>query len=217
MVEVGGRHTTFRDYTTHPFQIAVMAENAEDVGVELMFEAQDEYSTYHNITVSTVTPPSISINGPMIRSIRAVSKPITKGRIRVYAYDPNIDSRTLIAIYQPDDANPSFRRFRVPCKSKCLVVYAMKKYKDLVDGKELVEFTPDAMIYAILALNSRENRKAQEFMNNLAMAVQEQEKEMESDEIPVASPPKFMDYRRPENLVVDTFLGPSANDYFMWP
>jgi len=217
MVEVGGRHTTFRDYTIHPFQIAVMVENREDAGVELMFEAQDEYSTYHNVIVTSVATPEISKSDQSVKSIRSVSKPETKGRVRVYAYDPNLQARTLLAIYQPDDVNPSFRRFRIPKKAECLTVYASKKFRDLTDGKELVEFTADAMIYAVLALNSRENRKANEFLSNLALAIQEEEKAMEGDEIPTAGPLRIANYSRADSLIGADLLSPSANDYFMHP
>jgi hypothetical protein len=217
MVEVGGRHVTFRDYTIHPFQIALMAEDSKDVGVELMFEAQDEYSTYHNVKVSAVTPPEISKSAKVVRGIRSVSKPVTNGRIRVYAYDPNLGARTLLAIYQPDDVNPTFKRFRIPKKADCLTIYASLKFRDLFDGKELVEFTPDAMIYAILALNSRENRKPQEFLTNLSLAVQEEEKSMESEQIPTAAPLRIMDFDRADSLIGADLLSPSANDYFFRP
>jgi hypothetical protein len=135
----------------------------------------------------------------------------------VYAYDPNLQARTLLAIYQPDDVNPSFRRFRIPKKAECLTVYASKKFRDLTDGKELVEFTADAMIYAVLALNSRENRKANEFLSNLALAIQEEEKAMEGDEIPTAGPLRIANYSRADSLIGADLLSPSANDYFMHP
>lgn len=216
IVEVGGLHVLFRDYRTHPYQIAVLAENIEDVGVELMFDAQDEYQSYHKVSVTTVRTPDIGKSQETVVGIRAVSKPVTKGRIRVYAYDPVLDIKTLIAIYQPNDANPTFRRFKAPRTCECITLYASKKYFDLTDPKELVEFIPDAMIYAVLALNSRENRKAQEFMSNLALAVQEQEKELEGYGIPTAGPIRFANYSRAENLIGSDLLSPSPNDYFLY-
>ncbi len=215
IVEVGGLHVLFRDYTTHPYQIGVMAEEAEDIGVELMFEAQDQYDTYHKVKVATANPPTLAKSDLLVKGIRAVSKPVTKGRIRVYAYDTALEAKTLIAIYQPNDANPTFRRFKAPKTCECITLYASKKYFDLTDPKELVEFIPDAMIYAVLALNSRENRKAQEFLSNLALAVQEQEKEMEGAEIPTAAPIRFANYSRADNLIGSDLLSPSPNDYFL--
>ena len=216
IVEVGGLHVLFRDYTTHPYKIGVMAEEAEDIGVELMFEAQDQYDTYHKVKVATANPPTLAKSDLLVKGIRAASKPITKGRIRVYAYDTALEAKTLIAIYQPNDANPTFRRFKAPKTCECITLYASKKYFDLTDPKDLVEFIPDAMIYAVLALNSRENRKAQEFLSNLALAVQEQEKEMENLEIPTSAPIRFASYSRAENLVGADLLSRSPIDYFLY-
>jgi hypothetical protein len=216
ITEVGGLHVLFRDYTTHPYQIGIIAEDIADVGVELMFEVQDQYDTYHKVNLFAAQSPNISKSDLLVKGVRSVSKPVTKGRIRVYAYDMELQARTLIAIYQPNDANPTFRRFKAPRTCECITLYASKKYFDLTDPKELVEFIPDAMIYAVLALNSRENRKAQEFMQNLALAVQEQEKEMENVEIPTAAPIRFANYSRADNLIGADILSPTPNDYFLY-
>ena len=216
ITEVGGLHVLFRDYRTRPYQIAVLAENIEDVGVELMFDAQDEYQSYHKVSVTTVRTPDIGKSQETVVGIRAVSKPVTKGRIRVYAYDPALEIKTLIAIYQPTDSNPTFRRFRAPKTCECITLYASKKYFDLTDPKELCEFIPDAMIYAVLALNSRENRKAQEFLINLDLAVKEQEKEMENVEIPTCGTLRISNFSRAENLIGSDLLSPSPNDYFLY-
>jgi hypothetical protein len=217
IVEVGGLHVLFRDYTTHPYQIGIVAEDIEDAGVELMFEVQDQYDTYHKVTLFAEQSPNISKSDLLIKGVRAVTKPVTKGRIRVYAYDMELQARTLIAIYQPNDAHPTFRRFKAPRTCECITLYASKKYFDLTDPKELVEFIPDAMIYAVLALNSRENRKAQEFLQNISLAVQEQEKEMEGTEIPTAAPLRIVNLQRPENLIGNYLGSPSADDYFYHP
>jgi hypothetical protein len=216
IVEVGGLHVLFRDYTTHPYQIGVMAEEAEDIGVELMFEAQDQYDTYHKVKVTTANPPTLAKSDLLVKGIRSVTKPVTKGRIRVYAYDTALEAKTLIAIYQPNDAHPTFRRFKAPRTCECITLYASKKYFDLTDPKELVEFIPDAMIYAVLALNSRENRKAQEFLSNLSLAVQEQEKQMENVEIPTCAPLRIANYSRADNLIGADILSPTPNDYFLY-
>ena len=216
ITEVGGLHVLFRDYTTHPYQIGVMAEEAEDIGVELMFEAQDQHDTYHKVKVATANPPTLAKSDLLVKGIRGVSKPITKGRIRVYAYDTALEAKTLIAIYQPNDANPTFRRFKAPKTCECITLYASKKYFDLTDPKELIEFIPDSMIYAILALNSRDNRKAQEFLVNLDLAIKEQEKEMLGYEIPTCAPLRIANYSRADNLIGSDLLSPSPNDYFLY-
>ena len=210
-------HVLFRDYTTRPYHIAVMAEKIDDAGVKLMFEAQNEYQSYLNVEVTAENGPSIGKSTELVTAIRAVSKPKTYGRIRVYAYDPVADIQFLIAIYQPSDVNPVFRRFQIPKKVDCMTIYASKRYTDLTDPLELVEFSADAMIYAVLALNSRENRKPQEFLTNLSLAVQEEEKVMEGDEIPTAAPLRIANFQRPENLIGNYLGSPSADDYFFQP
>jgi len=217
ITEVGGKHVVFNEYTLRPYQILALGESQLDEGVKLLFEAYDQYGSYSNVKVPIQNQYTKAIAPDTIVAIRAVSKPLTNGRVRIYAYDPVIDMKFLIAIYQADDVNPTFRRFRIPKKVECITIYATKKYKDLEDKKELVEFSPDAMIYAILALNSRENRKAQEFINNLNLAVAEAEKEMEGDEIPTAAPIRFASVSRPENLIGGYWGYPSNSDYFLRP
>ena len=217
ITEVGGKHVVFRDYETRPYGIAVLAENPEDVGVKLLFDAIDQYGSYHGIELTTIKTPDVAISDQNVVGIRAVSKPKTKGRIRVYAYDKTLDAKTLIAVYQPSDVNPTFRRFRIPRTCEKITLYATLRYFDLENDADLVEFSPDAMIYAILALNARENRQAQEFVTNLNLAVAEAEKEMENDEIPTAAPLRIANMSRPDNLVGEYWGYPSNSDYFLRP
>jgi hypothetical protein len=216
ITEVGGLHVLFRDYTTNPYQLGIIAEDIADVGQELMFEVQDQYDTYHKVNLFAAQSPNISKTDLLIKGVRSVSKKPTKGRIRVYAYDMELQARTLISIYQPNDANPSFRRFKAPKTCECITLYASKRYFDLTEPKELLEFNADAMIYAVLALNSRENRKAQEFLMNLDLAVKEQEKEMENVEIPTCGTLRISNFSRAENLIGSDLLSPSPNDYFLY-
>jgi hypothetical protein len=216
IVEAGGRHVVFRDYTAAPYQIGVVVENSLDTGVELAFEAQDEYSTYKNISITTLNAPTMALSNDRVVAIRAVTKPKTKGRIRVYAFNPDNGQKLLLAVYQPQDVNPTFRRFRFPKTCKQITIYATKKYFDLENDTDLVEFTPEAMRFACLALNSLANRKSQEYLQHLGIAIAEEEKSMEGDEIPTASPIRFADYRRPENLI-DRHALYSASDYYFWP
>lgn len=217
ITEVGGWHVLFREFEDAPYQIGLVIEDARDVGVKLVFEGQDQYSTYKNIEVEAITPPQRNYSAERVIGIRSVSKPKTFGRVRVYGYNPDNGKKLLLAVYQPYDINPAFRRFRIPRTCEKITLYAMRRFYDLENSTDLVEFTPDAMIYAVLALNSRENRKAQEFINNLNLAVSEAEKEMENDEIPTAAPLRIASMSRPDNLVGDYWGYPSNSDYFLRP
>lgn len=215
--EVGGKHVLFRDYTTRPYQIAILAENINDAGVQISFEAYNEYSSYNQETITAVSSPNIAKSTGTFIGVRSVSKPKTNGRIRVYAYDASLDTKTLISIYQPGDVNPSWRRFRAPKGCNCITLYAAKNYSDLDDPMELVEFTPEAIYFAIIAINSKENRNGVEYLKNLEIAVAEEEKTMGSDEIPTAAPLRITDYRRAEGLIGGYMGSPSADDYFFQP
>ena len=217
ITEIGGKHVLFRDYTSRPYRLGVMLESAEDIGVTLTFEVQDQYDTYHTIKITGVNPPNLAQSDLLIKGVRSVSKTATKGRVRIYAYDTLLEAKTMISVYQPNDINPSFRRFKAPKTCECITLYASKRYFDLVDEQELVEFTAEAMYFAILAINSRENRKTQEYITNLQLAVLEEEKSMEGDEIPTAAPLRIVNYSMADNLLVTDLLSPSANDYFMRP
>jgi len=217
IIEVGGKHVLFKDYRTRPYQIAVVTENIADEGVEISFEAYNEYSSYEQITVLTGKQGELSKSQQAVMGIRSVSKPKTKGRIRVYAYDPVLEITTLISIYQPGDVNPSWRRFKSPRGCNCITLYAAKNYADLDDPNELVEFTAEAMYFAVLAINNKENRNGQGYMQNLGIAIAEEEKAMESDGIPTAAPLRIMDFDRADSLIYADLLSPNANDYFMRP
>lgn len=214
--EVGGNHVLFRDYTTRPYQIAILAENINDVGVQISFEAYNEYSSYSQETITAVSSPNIAKSIGTFIGVRSVSKPKTNGRIRVYAYDASLEITTLISIYQPGDVNPSWRRFRAPKGCNCITLYAARTYSDLDDPMELVEFTPEAIYFAIIAINSKENRNGIEYLKNLEIAVGEEEKAMGSDEIPTAAPIRFANYSRADNLIGSDLLSPSPNDYFLY-
>lgn len=216
IVESGGRHVVFRDYTTAPYQVGIVVENVQDVGTEIVFEAQDEYSTYKTVSITATAPPTMALSSDRVVALRAVAKPKTKGRVRVYAFNPDNGQKLLLAVYQPQDVNPTFRRFKIPKTCKQITIYATKKYADLENDTDLVEFSPEAMRFACLALNSLANRKSQEYLQNLSIAIAEEEKAMEGDEIPTAAPIRFADYRRPENLIDRTALY-SASDYYFWP
>ena len=107
IIEVGGKHVVFRDYMTRPYQLHLVAEHRDDQDVELSFEAYNEYGSYEQVTIK------VGEKSPKTYSVfRSVSKPKTNGRIRVYAYDAVLETQVLISVYQPQDQNPSWRRFK---------------------------------------------------------------------------------------------------------
>lgn len=201
MQEIGGRHVVFRDYTEAPYLLGVVAEAAEDRDKVLSFEARDKYSSYFTENITLLQPPQVALSGRLVVAVRAVSKPQTVGRVRLYAKNPTNGQSLLLAVYQPEDVNPNFRRFGIGCRCACITIYAKKKYRDLTEMGQLVEFGPDAMYYALLAINSRDNRKPDEFLKNLSLAVQEVGKEIEEGALDTCEPLNLTDRSRVEPLI----------------
>lgn len=206
MQEIGGKHVVFRDYTVAPYLLGLMAESSEDNGVVMTFSVRDKYSSHFNIDVKLDQSPKISLSNNLVVAVTGVSKPKTKGRVRLYAKNPTNGQSLLLAIYHPEDVNPSFRRFGIGSKNDCLTIYAKKKFREISDLGELVEFGSDAIYFALLAINSRENRKTDEYLKNLSLAVQELGKEIETYELDSSTPLNILDINRVTSLTGTRFL-----------
>lgn len=201
MQEIGGDHVVFRNYTEAPYLLGVMAERQEDRGVKMTFEVTDKYNSHHLMEVELSQPPELIFGDRLITSVIRVSKPKTQGRVRLYAYNKTNGEKLLLSVFAPWDTNPTFRRFGIGnVKVKCLTIYALKKYFDLHSKGELVEYTSDAIYFALLAINARENRNPDDFVKNMSLAVQEAKKEIENEELDVANPLNLLDFNRVEPL-----------------
>lgn len=191
LIEIGGSHVTFQEYDEGAYLWALQAESNQDVGKEITIFSVDKYDVRQKATVQLGLAPTL-VKGPtMTKAVVAVTKGETKGRVRLYAVDPNQDDqRLLLAVYQPQDINPTFKRFKI-LGNKCqepMTIYAKKKYYPLYDANDLLEFTEEALIHAVTAVVYRENRDLDQYTSNLALAVAEVNREMADDEQPVASP-----------------------------
>jgi hypothetical protein len=186
LVEVGTT-PVFREYTKAPFQIRAYCERIEDEGTEISILVKRESGVVEKEVIALTTQPQ-ETNKSCV-AILAVVKPVTAGRVRLYAVNKDFNEKLLIAVYLPSDANPVFRKFKVKSQDyPSLTIRAKKKYSDLVAGSDLVEFNTDAMIFASMAINFREARDNNQFMSNLTLAVAELNRDIADEEIMTASP-----------------------------
>jgi len=186
--DVGGYHVTFRNYP-NPYYIRVMPENALDEGKEITFKLKGRYGSEENLTLTFGKALEYTESTNKYLEVLSVSKSITEGRIRVYAYDDIAMKFLLMAIYEPQDKNPSFRKYAVPKSLKTgATIYAKKKYFDLTSGTDLVEFNSETMINGSMALNYRDSRDLANFGQYLSVAVAEANRETADLESPTASP-----------------------------
>lgn len=80
------------------------------------------------VTISTT--PTLSTK--LFTSLTAVQKPITNGVVRLYEYDTTLTTQRALAIYEPDETRPSYRRSLIPgisatggdCASQAVTVEA---------------------------------------------------------------------------------------------
>lgn len=126
----------------------------------------------------------------------------------MYAYNPNNRTRLLIAIYQPEDINPSFIRFQIPCRcpSNCLTIYAKKKYRPVTKLTDFVDFSIDALIHATQAITLRLNKGNEAgFTTELALAIAEVNRTIADNEMDTGSPlrvfaPQIVDNLNPSGI-----------------
>lgn len=201
LIQVGGFWPTFQDYTCDRFQIGVQAESVLDAGSEITVFGKDEYGTFRKEVFKIEDAPTRVLSRGFYRGIQSVIKPVTKGRIRIYAQDTLNEQFLLLGIYQPYDRNPNFLKFKTSgrqCQS--VTLYAKKKYFDLPDYNELVEFPTEAIKFAITAIVAQISRDNAAYQQNLGLALAEIQGEMGDQDIPTASPMRLFHNDTPEHL-----------------
>lgn len=199
--EISGYFVTFKDYKTNPFHIRIKPENVQDVGKEITFKMVNAQHQRVDVTL-TIGQPFVAVTSlDVYNGVISVSKPLTEGRIRVYAYDPTLATETLIAIYEAEDQNPFFKKYRVP--KRCgdqLVMRVKKKYFPLVEDYDLVEFDVNALSFAIMAVNARRDRNQQAFLTNLGLSVTELNSHKSDNQVKGSQPMKFNNPNVVDNL-----------------
>lgn len=108
-----------------------------------------------------------------VRTLYAVNKPATDGRILVFAYHPDTTRRLLVGFYEGGDVNPQLQRYRISYRSdkrSQFLVTAKKKFRPIVDDSEPVDINTDALIHTLQAITSRKSRNIVEYNANLQLA-----------------------------------------------
>lgn len=120
IIALQGRFTTFADWNTEML-LRVKLEQTENNG-RIVFKGtlanKKIWTTYDggwNEGVELVfTNATATTTQRFDLPPYEIVKTTTKGRIQLYAVDPDTDAETLVGYYDPDETNPSYRRFKVP-------------------------------------------------------------------------------------------------------
>lgn len=178
-----GEYVTFRDWprktmrktcSTAGFFIKLVAEDYNDIGVKLVFQAIGEFIGRISLTrtISAAHHPHLALPGELpIAELRYVTKPVTKGRIRVYGYDGA--NEFLLAVYEPHEINPQYTRYIIGvnhARPYQIVGKCKKKYKPILSEDEPVDIHTEALIHTLQALTDRKSRDNNSFNSNLRLA-----------------------------------------------
>ena len=215
-IEIGGNHITFQNYECAPYQVCIESESPLDAGTEITFFGEDAYGTRISETITLGLAPAYSYSVNFFKSVFQVTKTQTKGRVRLYAYDPDAQAQMLLSIYQPYDINPSFRRYAIKgCVKDSVILYCKKNYQDLYNLTDQVEFTPEAMISAVMAVVFRENKGSDQLYNSsLQNAIYEVNRETADQEEPTGSVIRQFSNNMMLNALIPTYVW---DDGATWP
>lgn len=140
------------------------------------------------VTFNAMTPPvSNTIWFP--DGLAGVQKEPTKGPIRLYEYDPNTTLQRLLAIYEPDETLPEYRRSVIPglacgsgnddCEQTSIIVLAKLKFVPVkVPTDYLLIGNPAALKDMVQSVKKRQDNLISEAVAYEQSAVAELEREL---------------------------------------
>lgn len=120
-----GNVATFSDIIPSGKKVKVYADIAEDSDAEILLQGTDDNGQW---IITETTPGSgiwqdgekVSINAatPQLStkyysSLVSAQKPVTNGNVRLYEYNVALATQRSIAIYEPDETNPTYRKMFV--------------------------------------------------------------------------------------------------------
>jgi len=215
-IEIGGKHITFQNYDYAPYQLAIEAESPSDAGSQLTFFGEDAYGTRISETVTLGVAPAFAYSTNFFKTVFQVTKTQTAGRVRLYSWNSDNNSLMLLAIYQPYDINPNFRRYSIQGRVKdSVILYCKKNYQDLFNLTDQVEFTPEAMISAVMAVVYRENKGSDQlYATSLQNAIFEVNRETADREEPTGSTIRQFSNNMMLNALIPTY---AWDDGASWP
>jgi len=99
-------------------KIKVYADAAEDADAEILLQGYDENNQWirtfvggewvdgEYVAISVAPTTSTKFFSALV----GVQKPITNGNVRLYEYDTDLLTQRAIAVYEPDETRPSYRK-----------------------------------------------------------------------------------------------------------
>ena len=166
LVPINGRFTTFADFTN--CKLKIYTETAE-TGTIIFKGLSSGSSIYSSISSVWQEGVSLSITNGATTSQTfdtspfAVIKPVTAGRIKLYAVAADL-TETLIAIYEPNETGIAWPRYKVPVSASATqslpnqyVAICKRAWVPVVrDSDEVIPGNIGALRYALQALTKED-------------------------------------------------------------
>lgn len=117
-----GDFCTYRDILGTNKKIRVYCDVAEDADAVITLSGYDESGNWirtqvggvwidgEQVALNSVTP---QLTTKLFTSLVSVQKPQTNGSVRLYEYDTTLLTQRDIAVYEPDETNPAYRRVEI--------------------------------------------------------------------------------------------------------
>ncbi len=119
-----GNTATFADIIPDAKKIKVYADISEAADAKILLQGLDDNGQWiitetspgsgvwqDGEKVSISTTPTTSTK--FFSSLVSVQKPVTNGNVRLYEYDTELTTQRALAIYEPDETNPTYRKMFV--------------------------------------------------------------------------------------------------------
>ncbi|MES2367025.1 MAG: hypothetical protein V4563_14210 [Pseudomonadota bacterium] len=114
---------SFQDIRGTGKQLKVYNDLTVDGATQILFQgynddgnwiktADGEGGYYDGELITPSASGTLSVSN--FSALTGVQKPITQGVIRVYEYDTDLTTQRAIAIYEPDETRPTYRRILIP-------------------------------------------------------------------------------------------------------
>ena len=171
-----GNVCTFADIIGIDKKIKVYADVAEAADAYILLQGFDQNGNWIRTQaggewidgelVLLSTTPQTSTH--FFSALVAVQKPVTNGNIRVYEYDTTLTTQRALAVYEPSETNPNYRRSSIgalggSCTSTQVAVMAKLEFVPVsVDRDWLLIGNLPAIKDMCQSIRKYENNEAQE-------------------------------------------------------
>ncbi len=191
-----GTAATFEDIIGVNKHIKVYADVAEDAAAKILLRGNDENGIWirtldgatwidgEYVAIDNVTP---QVSTKHFTSVETPIKPVTNGIVRLYEYDPATGNQRAIAIFEPDEERPSYRRSFIPnlggcagCDDEvCVTIMAKMEFYPVVNDNDFVLIgNIPALKHATRAVQLDEEGDRAGFAEEFGLAIGELEAEL---------------------------------------